>query len=854
MEDAVSTPGPAVSDYSAMDIDFMDNLLLDGCWLETMNGSEFLQNSPPSFSVLLDFPFPLPYNDPDGRMGGSLALPNQARDDTREGPQSDMLVNQGDDMRARWWIPPKANPGPATPVMDRLIQALRHIQDFTKGKDVLIQIWVPVNKGDKCVLTTNKQPFSLDPGSVKLSRYREISENYQFSVEKDSEGLIGLPSRVFLGKVPEWSPDVQFFKSEEYLRLDHAQRLDVRGTLALPIFEQGSRTCLAVIEVVMTTQKINYRPEIETVCKALEAVDLSCSGSCSSHVSELVRKSYDDVLPEIQQVLRSACEVHGLPLAQTWASCIQQGREGCTHSEETYTLCVSTIDEACYVADPSVQGFHEACSEYHLLKGQGAVGQAFLTNQPCFSSDVTSCTKKEYPLSHHAKMVGLRVAVAIRLRSIHEGLADFVLEFFLPSECKSLDEQRRLLGSLSVIIQQTSKSLRVITDKELEDERIDNDSEANGKHLTNCGENDVHERSEEILVEKPLDCGEVRDSVEESVQDRSYWDEASCLKATTTRKGNRKCSKAENAITLDVLRQYFAGSLKDAAKSLGVCPTTLKRICRQRGVKRWPSRKIKKVDHSLQKLQHVIDSVQVAPSSLRIGSFYKEFPDLASPKVTLTRLSNVKPLNQNKPSESASLSCSHGSNSSHGCSSGPRLNPTVVDVNGVEENTVQKEDAGRIQLRRVKSHGELNGTANEAEEAAKSIPRSQSQKFFSPDEESRLPSIKKPAQFAQMEGRSLRIKASYAGEKVRFRLQPHWGLSELWRELIGRFSIEDASKYDLKYLDDDSEWVLLTCDADLAECRDLCRSSCSDTVKLSVEASRHNRRLGSSWGSINSYL
>lgn len=48
-----------------------------------------------------------------------------------------------------------------------------------------------------------------------------------------------------------------------------AKQYDVRGSLALPIFERGSGTCLGVVEIAMTTHKVNYRPELEYVCQAL---------------------------------------------------------------------------------------------------------------------------------------------------------------------------------------------------------------------------------------------------------------------------------------------------------------------------------------------------------------------------------------------------------------------------------------------------------------------------------------------------------------------------------------------------------------------------------------------------------
>ncbi|CAA2989208.1 Hypothetical predicted protein [Olea europaea subsp. europaea] len=216
--------------------------------------------------------------------------------------------------------------------------------------------------------------------------------------DEDSMEFIGLPGPVFLNKLPEWTPDVCFLKDEEYSRIKYSQRIMLEDHL---LFQED----------------------------------------CS--------ESYQAALAEIKDILKCACNTHKLPLAKTWTPRIQQGKSCCRHSNENYANCVSKIDSASYVADPLVSGFLEACSEHHLLKGEDVVGKASITNQPCFSEDITAFSKTEYPLSHHARVLA---AVAILLRSIYTGNADFVLEFFLPLNCKNALDQKKTLDSLSSVI------------------------------------------------------------------------------------------------------------------------------------------------------------------------------------------------------------------------------------------------------------------------------------------------------------------------------------------------------------------------------------------------------------------
>ncbi|KAD7477008.1 hypothetical protein R6Q59_006942 [Mikania micrantha] len=768
-------PCESMIDY---DYDYMDELLLDGCWLQATDGSDFTNNPvfDPSFIwPPLDFSNidHIPNNAESERMNGQIEdgilSKSNANDPMGFHNQSENFVESSLASR-RWWIPPNVNVG----VKERLIYAIENIKHSSLHKNALIQIWLPENRDGKRVLSTKDRLFSLGSDCPQLSNYRNISENYVFAAEGDSNDAVGLPGRVFMGKVPEWTPDVRFFKAEEYPRVVHAKQLDVRGSVAIPVFDQDRQTCVGVIEVVMTTQKSNYAPEIEGVCKALEAVDLRSSESSNSQKFIATDDGlYKAALPEILEILKSACKTHNLPLAQTWVRCIQHGKYGCRHSDTNLTHCISTVDVACYVHDSRFKDFQQACSEHHLLKGQGVVGRAFTTNQPCYISDVTSMTKTEYPLSHHARVFGLCGVVAIRLRSTFTGNVDYVLELFLPVDCKDQVQQTTLVNSLSVIIRNVSRSLRIVTDKEL----VEEDSAG------------VH-----VKVEK----NEENDA---------------CFGEGIMKPDRRR--KMDKTITLEMLRKYFAGSLKDAAKNLGVCPTTLKRICRQHGIQRWPSRKIKKVGHSLQKIQLVMDSVHGVSGSFPIDSFYSNFPALASsnPKTTPSKLNMID-------IKAISPSCSQSSSSGQSVSS---MNPhlAVEDTSNNVSKTVSSDVELHMSLYSPKPDQEL-------ELEFKAFHKTQSHNLLT-----KVPTLL-PIVGNVGDESVLRVKVAYGEEKIRFRLQKDWGFDRLLQEIAIRFSINDIKEFHLKYFDDDSEWVLLTCDADLEECVDVYRSCKSRTIKLAL--------------------
>ncbi|KAK1319374.1 Protein NLP2 [Acorus calamus] len=684
---------------------------------------------------------------------------------------------------------------------DKMLRALSLFKE-SSGGGILAQVWVPLKHGNDYILSTCEQPYLLDG---LLAGYREVSRAFTFSARESPDSFPGLPGRVFISRMPEWTTNVIYYSKAEYLRVNHAITHEVRGSLAVPVFDPHDRSCHAVLELVTTIEKSNFDPEMENVCRALRAVDLMTT-EVRPHSQNLSR-SQRAAIAEIVDVLRAVCHAHMLPLALTWVpSCCEDAVTGeCVcdsvkeRSIDLHRKSLLRIEEsACYVNDATMHGFVHACFEHHLKQGQGIAGKALQSNHPFFSPDVKGYDILDYPLAHHARKFGLNAAVAIRLRSTYTGSGDYILEFFLPVNCRGSAEQQLLLNNLSVTMQKICRSLRTVSDAEIG--IFDNKEcipKGSGLCFPSTGISGRFSQSE------PSTCGPPSRNENKGY---SGTGEDTCHGQTARQKSEKKRSTAEKNISLSILQQYFSGSLKDAAKAIGVCPTTLKRICRQHGISRWPSRKINKVNRSLKKIQNVINSVQGVEGALKF--------DPVSGRL-VSAVSNLEPprdINASSPKKQFV-----GKLEPEECL-GPVPNSTTNDVS-LDRNTSSSSMGAEQTAVAELNHSDESATTESSNGTTSS----------SPDFKAAL-HHRKPV----TTGEVLVVKATYKDDTVRFKFSPTMGCLHLFEEVGRRFKLLTGT-FQLKYLDDEEEWVMLATESDLQECVEVLECGGTRNLKLLVK-------------------
>ncbi|XP_010508418.1 PREDICTED: protein NLP8-like isoform X1 [Camelina sativa] len=767
---------------------------------------------------------------------------------------------------------------------EKMLKALSLFMESSgSGEGILAQVWTPIKIGDQYVLSTCDQAYLLDP---RLSQYREVSRKFTFAAEANQRSFPGLPGRVFISGVPEWTSNVMYYKTDEYLRMKHAIDNEVRGSIAIPVLEASGTSCCAVMEFVTSKEKPNFDMEMDSVCRALQAVNLRTTAIPRP---QYLSRNQRDALAEIQDVLRAVSHAHKLPLALAWIPCRkdQSVRVPRPNSGENYVLCIE--ETACYVNDMEMEGFVHACLEHCLREKEGIVGKAFISNQPFFSSDVKAYDISEYPLVQHARKYGLNAAVAIKLRSTYTGEDDYILELFLPVSMKGSLEQQLLLDSLSGTMQRICRTLRTVsevvsTKKEVIKPGFQSGEMSNFPQTTCLANFQTTSLDSEYNSTRSIFSGMSSDKDNGITVSQGIL-EQDMSKARTLEK---KKSTTEKNVSLSILQQHFSGSLKDAAKSLGVCPTTLKRICRQHGIMRWPSRKINKVNRSLRKIQTVLDSVQGVEGGLKYDSATGEFiavgPFIQKFDTQNGLLSHINDTHARKSLEEMTDDTSFELQEAKFVDNAVKLEEDITMNHASTGSFMEVNASGQPWDWMVEQSG-LNGS-----EGIKSVCNlssleisdrmdptircsgsivepNQSMSCSISDSSNGSGAIMRGSSSTSVEdwnqmrshnnnsgGESgstmLIVKATYREDTVRFKFEPSAGCSQLYKEVGKRFKLQDGS-FQLKYLDDEEEWVMMVTESDLQECLEILYGMGKQSVKFMVRDLPPP--IGSSAGS-NGYL
>lgn len=440
-----------------------------------------------------------------------------------------------------------------------------------KNNDILVQVWMLDSKTSK--LSTTNCNFACGY-SKELVKFRKCSENYLFGIESEDKQGEGLPGRAFVSGRPEMTASVQQYTEKAYFRLLDAIQYGVQASAAFPVFERrrGTMKTVAVFELIKLTKDSSFGSLADEIACLTEKFNLITWGRAdpSTRVCLMQKSLRTESL--LQHIFEKICYKFYIPFAQFWCAEPTLADAG---NDEDGTVHLSCKGLACCVNDSAFLNYKGLCKNLKIKSGYGLIGTAWEKECSIWNSDVHKKVKNPemcqwqnaLPREHS------RGVVAIPITLSKESGRRFILEVFLDPECVGEEKQRELIIETMVALLKT------------------------GQGFFNLGVRVDHYELSDLAV----------DEAPPPMQTEQSISRASVASA--------KCYGPRKPIPLEVLQQYFKYNLKEAAKKLDICPTTLKRICRHYGIPRWPCRKLKKVNRSISKLQCFVESVPGLPAS-----------------------------------------------------------------------------------------------------------------------------------------------------------------------------------------------------------------------------------------------
>ncbi|XP_058203599.1 protein NLP7-like isoform X2 [Rhododendron vialii] len=337
-------------------------------------------------------------------------------------------------------------------------RALQKLIFYPELQECLVQFWAPTEtKEGRTLLTTQYQPFALGKAATstetnQLCQYRmgmcREYNNFFYADAESGEEQLGLPGRVFLNKLPESTPEVKCYSRKEYPQRDLALRCEIKGSWALPVFEQSSHTCIGVLEIAcqyIPTRLCCDREFHGRMYDIFQEFGLRCFDG-HKHYKMQYRdnnKALTAAFEELNMVFEYVCDVLNLPMGLTWVSC--RSFNDLLQSQFQFTIGSHCEDDCDAMNLDYFAEFSKVC----LLKKGQVTGRILPFPNLLYCSDIKQFSIAESPLVPHARWCELGGWFTICLQSSYTGDELYVLEFFFP---KSVENDEKILTRLSVIL------------------------------------------------------------------------------------------------------------------------------------------------------------------------------------------------------------------------------------------------------------------------------------------------------------------------------------------------------------------------------------------------------------------
>ncbi|PWA83906.1 NIN-like protein [Artemisia annua] len=514
--------------------------------------------------------------------------------------------------------------------------------------------------------------------------------------------------------------------------------------------------------------------------------------------------------------------------------------------------CLSTAALPFHVQDLVLWPFRKACKELHLDKSCSFVGKVLFSRGSCFCEDVTKLSEEEYPLVHYAHINGITSCFAIYLHGV-ESNADYVLEFFLPLNIEGRHVQNLVqtlkqhfemasvfeLGDKSPIQvvgpsreasslflntdPQSTIISSTITTKTKIPEMVSSDSESFVADLAKTDSthvlNQLSPKQEDFLDNNGgtitssaivIQDDVIRDDIdvvdagndENAASNHDVSMQIASNTVTGTRETSNRMKRGRkrkiDSLTMEAVNKHVdvGKPIDEAAKSLGVSRSTLKRFCRDHDMTSWPLPKHNKktarvTDSKLSQKSTSIKALQ-GSSSVRFGFF--------GVVILLVRVKRWSCLSKNHGFSGKWWSCGKHS-----------YLPFKLD-------SMYQVARLMLSLKRWKNKNSIRRAMQNRDHLTDSTEKPKNEtNIINPGSD-----IKK-----------VTVKATFKDDIIKFQLPTSSGLFELENEVAQRIKLQNK-RVRLKYRDEDDDMILLACDADL---HNLLGNSPSNNciIKLSIQ-------------------